>query len=297
MSGKRLNLDHLQTLLALIECDSFSEAGDRVGLTQSTVSQHLSHLEERLGTALIVRGQRGCKPTAAALRLMPFARSLLRIEGRLVDAAKGPALHLGACSNIGIYLLPPLLREFEHQGGPAPSLSIGSNPEIVNHLESAAIDAALLEWWDERDGFRWQPWCTEPLVVIVAPGHPLGEVPTISRAELAEMTLIGGEDGTGTGRLLRSYFGDERMPNVSMRLGSTEAVKRAVEAGLGASLVLACAVREEVRAGRLCAIPMRDEPLQKSLRLVWRNDLAADHPLLGYLVAKATASQPANASA
>ena len=288
MSGRRLNLDHLQTLLALIESDSFSAAGDRIGMTQSTVSQHLSQLEEKLGTTLIVRGQRGCRPTAAALRLMPFVRSLLRIEERLLDSAGATRLHFGACSNIGIYLLPALLRDFARKGGEPPALSIGSNPEMVRGLETAAIDAALLEWWDERDGFDWQPWCTEPLVVIVAPGHPLSAASTISRAELGAMTLIGGEDGTGTGRLLRGYFGDEPLPNVTMRLGSTEAVKRAVEAGLGASLVLACAVEQEVGAGRLCAIPMRDAPLQKSLRLVWRNDLPQDHPLLGYLAAMAT---------
>lgn len=71
------------------------------------------------------------------------------------------------------------------------------------------------------------------------------------------------------------------------RLGSTEAVKRAVAAGLGASLVLACAVEQEVRDGRLCALALDDAPLQKSLRLVWRNDLPDDDPLLGYLVAAA----------
>lgn len=283
MSSKRLELDHLETFLILVESKSFNEAGGRIGLAQSTVSQHLRHLEETLGTPLIVRGQRGCKPTAAALRLMPYAKSLLRLERRVVNAAGERMLHLGACSNVGIYMLPRLLREFERAGGQPPALFIGSNPEVARNLEAGEIDAALLEWWDERDGFHWQAWRTEPLVVIVAPDHPLSGAKSISRSELAKMALIGGEDGTGTGRLLGSYFGDAPMPNVSMRLGSTEAVKRAVEAGLGASLVLACAVEQEVRDGRLCAIPMRDHPLQKSLRLVWRHDFRQDHPLISYL--------------
>ena len=121
------------------------------------------------------------------------------------------------------------------------------------------------------------------MVVIVAPGHPLGAAPALSRADLARLPLIGGEDGTGTGRLLRDYLGNGPLPNVSMRLGSTEAVKRAVAAGLGASLVLACTIEEEVRDGRLRAIPLRDEPLRKSLRLVWRDDLPGEDPLLRYL--------------
>ena len=68
-----------------------------------------------------------------------------------------------------------------------------------------------------------------------------------------------------------------------MRLGSTEAVKRAVAVGLGASPVLACTIEEEVRDGRLCAVALRDAPLQKSLRLVWRDDLPSEDPLLHYL--------------
>lgn len=283
MSRERLDLGHLETLLALVESGNFGKAAARVGLAQSTVSQHLRHLEELLGTALIVRARRGCRPTAAALQLLPYARSLLQLEQRVVEAAGGRALRLGACSNIGVYVLPRLLRDFAAAGGKSPEIVIGSNPQTVRHLETAEVDAALLEWWDEREGFCWQPWCNEPMVVIVAPGHPLGAAPALSRADLARLPLIGGEDGTGTGRLLRDYLGNGPLPNVSMRLGSTEAVKRAVAAGLGASLVLACTIEEEVRDGRLRAIPLRDEPLRKSLRLVWRDDLPGEDPLLRYL--------------
>jgi len=153
----------------------------------------------------------------------------------------------------------------------------------VARLEQTQVDAALLEWWDERDGFCWQPWRTEPLVLIVPPADRLGGVRSISRAELARLPLIGGEPGTGTGRLLRAYFAGAPMPEISMSLGSTEAVKRAVEAGLGASLVLACAVVDELRQGRLRAIPLADEMPQKTLHLVWRNDLGNGHPLVQFL--------------
>jgi len=284
MRRERLDLAQLDTLLMLVECGTFSKAGVCLGLAQSTVSQHLRRLEEAVGAPLLVRGQRGCKPTAAALQLLPYAKSLLRLEQRMVDAAGARLLRLGACSNIGIYVLPRLLREFQQTGGKPPELIIGSNPQTVRHLENAEVDAALLEWWDERDGFSWRPWYTEPLVVIVAPGHPLSSTTAISAPELSRLMLIGGEDGTGTGRLLRNYLANGDMPNVSTRLGSTEAVKRVVEAGLGVSLVLACAVEQEVRDGRLCAIPLRDQPLQKSLRLVWRNDFPQNDPLINYLV-------------
>jgi DNA-binding transcriptional LysR family regulator len=283
MSRERLDLGQLETLLASVECGNFGRAAERVGLAQSTVSQHLRQLEQTLGAPLIVRARRGCKPTAAALQLLPYARSLLQLERRVVEAVGLVAEQPRACSNIGIYVLPRLLHAFAAAGGKSPQIVIGSNPQTVRHLETAEVDAALLEWWHGREGFRWRPWRSEPMVVIVAPGHPLSAAPDVSRAELARLPLIGGEDGTGTGRLLRQYLGDGPLPNVSMRLGSTEAVKRAVAAGLGASLVLACTIEEEVGAGRLCAIPLREAPLQKSLRLVWRDDLPSEDPLLRYL--------------
>lgn len=287
MNCARLNIDHVETLLALVESGSFGNAAARIGVAQSTVSQHLKLLEQALGCSLIVRKQRGCKPTPAAIHVLPFMRSLLRLEERVLEAAYARAPRLGACSNIGIYLLPSLLRDFQEQGGRSPEIIIGSNPAVVTNLERAEVDAALLEWWDERDGFGWQPWRTEPIVVIVSPGHPLSGAGSISRNELSRLPVIGGEGGTGTGRLLRDFFAEIPTPNVVMRLGSTEAVKRAVEAELGVSLVLAFAVEQEVREGRLCVLQLRGGPLEKSLRLVWRADLSQDNSLIGYLAVAA----------
>jgi DNA-binding transcriptional LysR family regulator len=80
VSRRHLNIKHVATLLALVESGSFSAAGERVGLAQSTVSQHLKQLECSLGYSLVVRVRRGCKPTAAALKLLPYAKSMLQLE-------------------------------------------------------------------------------------------------------------------------------------------------------------------------------------------------------------------------
>ena len=101
----------------------------------------------------------------------------------------------------------------------------------------------------------WKRWRSEPIVLIVPPDHPLAEDRQISKRKLAELDLLGGEPGTGTGRLLESYFADGvSPPRIALQLGSTEAVKEAVKAGLGVSLVLRSAVAEEVRNGsRICS--------------------------------------------
>ena len=102
------------------------------------------------------------------------------------------------------------------------------------------------------------------------PTHRLAASPEITKHELATLDLLGGEPGTGTGRLLEVYFKDyESRPRASLQLGSTEAVKQAVKAGLGISLVLRSAVTEEADSGSLRAIPIRPE-LKKDIFVIWR---------------------------
>ncbi len=267
-----LNLVWLQTLVALLQHRSFQATADRLGIAQPTVTQHIRKLEEQLQVGLIVRGRTCSQPTPEALMLLPFAKSMLKLNDRAMRVIKGRNLRVGASSNIGIYMLPPYVRSFiTAEQSPELDLVIDSNPAIAEKLENAELDVAVMEWWKPLDGFQARSWKREPLVLIVAPTHPFAQLAQVNPEHLAGMELIGGESGTGTGRLLDRYFPDgSATPGVSMQLGSTEAVKQAVKAGLGVSLVLASAVTEEVRAGSLCAIPFSGAGLNKELMIIWR---------------------------
>ncbi|QEW07279.1 LysR family transcriptional regulator [Nitrincola iocasae] len=275
-----LNLIWLKSLTTLIEQHSFQAAANQLGLAQPTVTQHIQKLEEMLCVPLIKRGRSGCQPTEYALRLLPYATSMLRLQDRALQAVQQPSMRVGASSNIGIYLLQPYLQSYlstqTRQQDPL-DLVIDTNPTIAEKLENAEIDIALMEWWPPKTGFDSQTWKTEPLVLITPPDHALTQLPSISRTMLSGLNLIGGESGSGTGRLLKTYLQDfQQMPTITMQLGSTEAVKQAVRAGLGISLVFASAVVDEVQHGSLCAIPLEDSALKKSIQIVWR------HQSLGY---------------
>ena len=206
--------------------------------------------------------------------MLPYAESMLRLQDRALLAIQSPTLKVGASSNIGIYLLQPYLHDFlRHQSLDQDKLDllIDNNPAVADKLENAEIDIALMEWWSPKAGFESQTWKIEPFVLITPMEHPLAKLPSISKSMLAGLDLIGGESGSGTGRLLKTYLQDfQQMPKVTMQLGSTEAVKQAVRAGLGISLVFSSAVADEVRHGSLCAIPIEDNALRKSIQLVWR---------------------------
>ncbi len=287
MTAPQLNLTHVASFLALVETGGFGTAARRLGLSQAAVSQHVQRLENCLAVSLIRRDRSGCTPTEAAARFLPIARSLMTIEARALEVLSGTTLRLGACSNIGVYVLPGLLRDFAAAGGTVPPLSIAPNPAIAAALDRAEIDVALMEWWDARPGYHARPWRNEEVVAIAAPGHGWADTSSVAVKDLATAPLIGGEPGTGTGRLLRHHLNGVRgLPPPVLELGSTEAVKRAVMARLGVSVVLALSVREEQRSGSLVARPLRPV-LHKPLWLIWRKDLPGAHPLLAFLAAAA----------
>ncbi|MGK2871185.1 MAG: LysR family transcriptional regulator [Alphaproteobacteria bacterium] len=266
-----LNLVRLQTFMALVEHKSFQAAAEQLQISQPTVSLHIQKLEEQLGAPLFYRSRSGCEPTREAINLLPYARSILRLNDRALAAVSKKRLRVGASSNIGIYLLQPYVRSYLQGRDPSAfDMVIDRNPVIAEMLEHNEVDVAVMEWWDGRAGCHALHWKSEPVVMITAYEHPLALQTRIDPMQISELELLGGEPGTGTGRLLAKYFGNSvKMPRVTMQLGSTEAVKQAVKAGIGVSLVFASAVTDEVRAGSLRAIPFVDPPLQKALFVAW----------------------------
>lgn len=291
-----LNLAWVRTFLALVEYKSFQAAAEKLQLAQPTVSQQLRKLEEQLGVVLLTRSRLGCVPTPAAVAFIPYAESLVRIHQRAFTAVQHSEQRIGASSNVGIYMLQPYLRTYLDGRDPASfDIAIDRNPEIARKLSDSEIDVAVMEWWDRRPGFLWKEWRREPLVVIVPPAHRLASRREIGKDELAMLELLGGEPGTGTGRLLDAYFAPgEPRPRVShLQLGSTEAVKQAVKAGLGVSLVLRSAVAEEAASGSLRAILVKPE-LNKNIFVIWRSTGAAAVPrFVMHLTRQETPTDPA----
>ncbi|MBI1218506.1 MAG: LysR family transcriptional regulator [Rhodobacteraceae bacterium] len=264
-----LNLIQVRAFVTVIDAGGFVEAARRLGCAQPTVTQLIRKLESDLGVQLLVRSRNGSTPTATGARFLPHARRLLDAEGRALASVANRTLTIGASGNVGTYLLPAQLGRFRREQGISADLEIATNPEIADRLSSGAVDLAVMEWWDGRPGFVAQIWRREPLVVIVAPDHPWAKDRTIPRQWLLEAAMIGGEKGSGTGQLLQAVYGKEaERIRVSMNLGSTAAVKEAVKAGLGVSLVMLSSVRDDIRAGTLTALQIDGEAINKDLFVV-----------------------------
>ncbi|HVX77826.1 MAG TPA: LysR family transcriptional regulator [Bradyrhizobium sp.] len=266
-----LNLVQVQSFVAIIEKGGFIEAARHLEVSQPTVSQHLRKLEEQLGAALVQRTRGGIAPTARGAIFLPFARRLIKGAERSIQAIDGLPLAIAASSNPGIYLLPPLAHAYKASSAKKQDIQLflGSNPESLSRLESGEADLSILETWDNRPGYEAIVWRKERLVVIVSPEHEWSARRSIRADELKGQPVIGGESGSGTGRALRAALGPiaDRLTTVQ-NLGSTDAVKKAVAASLGISIVMASCVSSEVREGKLHPIDIDGADLSKSIYII-----------------------------
>lgn len=271
-----LNLSFVKTFVTLVETGSYIETARKLGIAQPTVTQQISKLEATLGATLIHRSHQSCSPTPHGQKVLPYAHSLLRSSEKFVAAAEGSHLSIGCSGNISTYFIASELKGFLAQETKHFSWNIltAKNPDLGDLLENGEIDLAAMEWADERPGFSVKPWRREPLVVVVPPDHTFAGRKKISVAQLFELELIGGERGSGTGTLLTQAFG-KRAQNlkITKTLHSTEAVKNAVRAGLGSSIILKGAVRDEVEAGQLASLNIEGVDLVKTFHLAFPSKL------------------------
>jgi DNA-binding transcriptional LysR family regulator len=286
---RALNPDHLATLSEVIAVGSFSAAAQRLSLTQPAVSQQIRQLERRLGVRLIERVGKRARPTAAGAELLKHAR---HIEAAFDTAIAAVAAHrddvvgrvrLGTGATACIYLLPRLLRSLRTR---YPRLDIvvktGNTPDILRDLEDNALDVALVTLPAPGRNFAVTPVLDDEFVAI----FPVGErAPAIATpASLAERSVVLYEPGGHTQRLVADWFvraGLSLRP--VMELGSVEAIKRLVAAGLDCAILPRIAVTEDAKDGQFRIRPLsprlfrklgvvirRDKPLGRSLREVVR---------------------------
>jgi DNA-binding transcriptional LysR family regulator len=255
------------------ELGSFSRAADQLFISQPAVSQSIRDLEQQIGMVLLDRSARPVALTAAGTVLFAYAqriaaeeRAAERALNQLRSLDQG-SIAVGASSTIGIYLLPPLIARF-HQRYPAVRLflDIGNTQQIVQHLRAATLDVAFVEGPVDPDGLLVVPWQRDELMVIAPPDHPLVQAKTVALADLLAEPFVLREQGSGTREVIEAALRDHGVTlRVPLELGSTEAIKRAVAAGMGLAIVSQATVTSELVSGQLCQLAVPELTLTRQL--------------------------------
>lgn len=240
---------------------SFRKAAEELYLSQPAVSLQVKALEEDLGVQLFDRSGTRVKLTAAGQILAGYAEqanALLTQAAQEIAALNGDHaghLALGASTTIAQYVLPHLLGEFGRAYPRVHTTLISGNTEaMVGALEQQKIALGLIEGPARSRMVKSEPFLKDQLVLIVPSGHEWAERGTVRCAELSAAPLLMRERGSGTRRVIEMALERRSVKlntlQIAMELDSIEAIKSAVEAGLGIGFVSRWALAKDARLGR-----------------------------------------------
>ncbi len=274
--------DHkLKVFCAVAESRSFSKASKTMYLTQPAISLQIRALEEQLGTKLFSRNNKMVSLTDTGKILYRHATSILSayaaIEKEINEATgmvKGK-LRIGASTTLATYYLPNIIVEFKKR---YPDILIdferGNTQTIIDSILKTRLDLGLVEGEVDSPRLVVQKMDSDELLLVVNAEHPWAKRGDISVEELLDLPFIMREDGSGTRQVVentlqRAGINPEQL-NVVMYLGSTEAIKTAVENGLGVSVISGWAVQKELRFGMLKALSFTDVRFLRDFSLIFQ---------------------------
>jgi DNA-binding transcriptional LysR family regulator len=285
-----ITLRKLAVFAKVAETGQVTKAGELLLMSQPAVSMALAELEVSAGGPLFMRrGRRLLLNDRGRLLLEPaqeILRNVANFENLLEESEREPRglLRIGASTTIGNYLLPSLIARFSRlYPGAKASLQVGNTQQIELSLEQGAIDLGLIEGPSHAPLLKTMPWRDDELVVIAAKGHPMSGEKSVSADMLATADWIMREPGSGTREVFEAALsGWVSSINISLELGHTEAIKKAVEAGLGVSCLSRLAVQRELENGWLVEIGTSLD-LKRSLTILLRNDTCRTRLLQSFL--------------
>jgi DNA-binding transcriptional LysR family regulator len=269
----------LAAFCAVVERKSFSQAADRLGVTQPAVSLQIRSLEERLGQRLFDRSGRRVEPTEAGLRLYRGAQRLLALEQQVLEDVAGGKdgelrgqLAIGAATGPGATVVPVLLCEFQRENPEVRvELTISDTQSVIEAVARRELELGVVGATPRHRSVAYEPFFKDEVVLVCPPKHPFaGKAITIDDLRGEQLVLM--QEGAGVRQVieeeLRKAGKRLRDLDVKLELGLQESVKSAVEAGYGVTFISRSAVESELADGSLATARVRGLEPSRQISLV-----------------------------
>jgi DNA-binding transcriptional LysR family regulator len=278
-----MDLRRLEVFAKVAELGSFSRAAEALYLTQPTVSEHVRALEDEVGVQLLDRLGRGATPTRAGELLLSYARRMLglaREAQQALDQFQGRMsgeLVIGGSTIPGEYVLPTLLGAFKAKYPDiSVSLRIGDSGQVTEWVEQGRVEVGVVGARPASRMLVSRALMQDELVVVVAAGHPWAARKTVTLDELRRAPMVMRERGSGSRQAIEHVLDDAGLSLAAFRIvgemGSTQAIKQAVRAGVGVALISRRAVEDECRAGLVACVKVKDLRVTRSFHLILHKD-------------------------
>ena len=273
MADRRLQV--FQTVARLL---SFTKAAEELHMTQPAVTFQVRQLEEQFNTRLFDRTHNRISLTDAGKRVHECAERIFELYAEMDNSVReltgdiSGVLILGASTTIAEYMLPVLLGDFKVKYPDITiRLKVANTDGIVSQVENNTIDLGVVEASVNNKNLVVEKCRTDHLVLIVPPGHELAKEEVVPIKRVADYPFICREEGSGTREVMIESMHDAGVStsdlNIVMELGSLEAIKGAVESGMGVSILSNATIQKELRLGTLAAVQI-DPPIDRPFSFV-----------------------------
>ena len=274
-----LELWQLEIFCAVAETKSFTKAAELVHRTQPTISAQIASLENVLGHALFDRSGREIELTESGKILYDYARKILGLVEESKDKiaeshsiVKGD-LVIGASTIPGTYILPKLLGEFKRRYPEVKiTLQISDSEDVTSKILERKLELGAVGKQIENAKLEYKKLAADEIVLIVGPNHRWANRNFITLDELKDEPFISREQGSGTRAVAEQALKNKGIKredlNVVMELGSTEAVKMGVEAGLGVSFISKWAIDKERKLGLIKTVRVKGLAIRRNFYIV-----------------------------
>lgn len=269
-----LTIRQLRVFCTVSRLLSYTRAAEELGCQQPTVSALIAELEratqltllEQWGKRLVLTDE-GRELYAHTQQVVAAADEAWLAMAELRGAAtmESAPVRVAADTTVGTYVMPHLLGAFHRRRpGITLKLRVANRADVRASLQAGEVDLVIAGRPPAVDGLVAEPFLTNPLVAVASPKHVLATYAQISLARLAEEIFLLREAGSGTRAALEELFEVAGMPlKIGMVLGHIEAIKQAVAAGLGISVLSEVAVKREVHYGTLTILQVEQFPIQR----------------------------------
>jgi len=279
---RNITLHQMEALTRLVETGSFTQAAERMALSQPTLTKHIRNLEDAVGARVVDRKSRGGSLTPEGRILYDYARRIARLRDDArekianLQAHESGHIFLSASTIPATYIVPRFLGLLKKDD---PEIRVhvqtGDSEETIQAIlgDQAELGIAGKRPSDRR--LKVEPLWQDRLVLAVPSGHPWAKRAAVSLGEIAAAPFVLRERGSGTRNALEACLANGgRDPlssfNVACEMGSSEAVKEAVLAGMGVSILSIHAIGRELAQGLLAAVPVEDCAIERRFYLITR---------------------------
>jgi DNA-binding transcriptional LysR family regulator len=271
----KYSLRQLEIFVAISRTESVSRAAEELFLSQSATSMALGEFERQFNLQLFDRVGKSLRINEAGQRLLPRAVELLDRAKEIEDLLDGHAgfghMKIGATLTVGNYLATILVAKFlqEHPESRI-QLQVHNTRTIVQQIANHELDLGLIEGDCHHPDIEVETWIADELVVFSAPDHPLAKQRKVSMEQLLQEPWILREKGSGTRETFdRAFHNHHARLNIRLELEHTEAIKRAVESGLGIGCISHLALKDAFRRGSLVPLATPSLDLGRYFYFLW----------------------------